>query len=211
MQLGLLKIGHKVIAGVARRPAERACLRTTIGSFAAARGGVTAVEFALVMPIFILLIVETLQLGLYFYTSASLDYATNAAARQIMIGAVGQQTPTAFRTDMLCAALPAAMPCASVITNIVNVPEAVSPHGFYTYVNAPRTALVPPPMDNTKTSFCPGLAGSYVYMQVYYAMPLISPIWRAAASVTWSGKAVHFVSAAAVFKNEPFQSQQNGC
>jgi Flp pilus assembly protein TadG len=201
----------KVIAANEQQRGTFARARTLIGAFATARGAVTAVEFAIVLPVLILLIVETLQLGVYFYTSASLDYATNYAARQIMIGAVGTQTPTAFRANMLCGALPASMSCANVVTNIVNIPEAVSPQGFYTYVNAPQTALIQPPMNNTKTFFCPGPAGSYVYAQVYYAMPLFSPIWRAAASVTWNGSVVHFVDAAAVFKNEPFRTPQNGC
>lgn len=183
--------------------------------FAAARAAASAVEFALVLPVFLLLVVETLQLGLYFYTSASLDYATNAAARQILTGAVGQQALTAaqFRTQILCPALPGSMSCANVVTNIVNVPEATAPGGFYAFLNASQTGIaLPTAMDNTQTSFCPGTTGSYIYVQVYYAMPLLSPIWMAAASVTWNGSTVHFVGAAAAFKNEPFQlASQPGC
>ena len=165
-------------------------------------------EFAMVVPAFLLLVVETMQIGVYFYTSASLDHATNAAARQIMTGAVYSAGLTAaqFRTQILCPLLPASMSCSSIVTNIQNVPEAVSPAGFYTYVNANATAIIAPTMDNKLTSFCPGIRGSYLYVQVYYAMPVISPIWYAAASVNWNGDTVHFVSAASAFKNEPFQS-----
>jgi Flp pilus assembly protein TadG len=178
------------------------------------RSASAAIEFAMVVPAFLLLIVETMQIGVYFYTSASLDHATTGAARQVLTGAVSSAGLTAaqFRTQTLCPLLPASMSCSNVITNIQNVPEAISPAGFYTYVNAGGTAIITPTMDNTKTSFCPGNAGSYVYIQVYYAMPVISPIWYAAASVNWNGGAAHFVSAAAAFKNEPFQSSsQPGC
>ena len=65
-------------------------------------------------------------------------------------------------------------------------------------------------MDDTKTAFCPGSSGSYVYVQVYYAMPTVSPVWRALAT-TWNGAAVHFIGTSAAFKNEPFQSTATGC
>jgi Flp pilus assembly protein TadG len=173
-----------------------------------------AVDFAMVVPAFLLLVVETMQIGVYFYTLASLDHATNAAARQIMTGAVYSAGLTAaqFRTQILCPLLPGSMSCSSIVTNIQNVPEAVSPAGFYTYVNASATAVITPAMNNNLTSFCPGISSSNLYVQVYYAMPVISPIWYAVASVNWNGNTVHFVSAAAAFKNEPFQSSsQPGC
>jgi Flp pilus assembly protein TadG len=168
----------------------------------------------MVVPAFLLLVVETMQIGVYFYTLASLDHATNFAARQVMTGAVssGGLTAAQFRTQILCPLLPGSMSCSNIVTNIQNVPEAVSPAGFYTYVNANATAIISPTMDNNLTSFCPGNAGSYLYIQVYYAMPVISPIWYAVASVSWNGNTVHFVSAASAFKNEPFQSSsQPGC
>jgi Flp pilus assembly protein TadG len=188
-------------------------MRTAFKRLAGERSGVSAAEFALVVPAFLLLVVETLQLGLYFYISASLDHATSDAARQILTGAVGQAglTATQFRTQVLCPALPGSMSCANIVTNVLDVPEATSPNGFYTYLNTTQTGIAPPSMNNALTSFCPGSTGSYVYIQVYYAMPVLSPIWMAAASVTWNGSTVHFVSASAAFKNEPFQSTGTGC
>jgi hypothetical protein len=47
-----------------------------------------------------------------------------------------------------------------------------------------------------------------VYIQVYYGMPVFSPIWWAVASQTWNGATVHFVGASAAFKNEPYQGNQ---
>lgn len=187
-------------------------MRAAVARLGGERSGVSAVEFALVVPAFIMLVIETLQLGFYFYTSASLDHATSSAARQILTGAVNQAGLTAaqFRTQVLCPALPGSMSCANVVTNILDVPEATSPGGFYAYVNASQTGITPPAMDNTKTSFCPGSSGSYVYIQVYYAMPVLSPIWTATAT-NWNGSNVHFVSASAAFKNEPFQSTGTGC
>jgi hypothetical protein len=49
-------------------------------------------------------------------------------------------------------------------------------------------------------------SGQYVYLQVFYAMPLIGAIWLPAVTATFNGKTVKLVSAAAAFKNEPYQS-----
>ena len=174
-----------------------------------------AIEFGMVGVLIILLVVETMQAGLYFYTAASLEFATNKAARQILTGAVSSQGLTAaqFRTQVLCPLLPAAMSCSSVITNLRTVAEDVYPNGFYAFVKTDQSGINQPTMDNTQTSFCPGAAGAYVYLQVFYAMPVVSPTWKIVASTLWNGSAVHFVGAASAFENEPFQGNTapGGC
>ena len=187
--------------------------RTTL--FCRDRIGSVAVEFALVGLLCIELIVETMQAGLYFYTSASLEFATGKAMRQIMTGSVNGQGLTAaqFRSNVLCPLLPGAMSCANVVTNINTVAEDVAPNGFYSFVNTAQSAVLLPSMNNTQTSFCTGTTSSVVYAQVFYAMPLISPIWRALAPGSANGNAVYYVASGAAFKNEPFQggNQQAGC
>ena len=67
-------------------------------------------------------------------------------------------------------------------------------------------------MDNARTSFCSGSSGTVIYAQVYYAMPVFSPAWRAVGTTSFNGAPTHLVSAAAVFKNEPFPSSAaSGC
>jgi Flp pilus assembly protein TadG len=184
-----------------------------ISHFFRMRDAASAIEFAMLAPAFVMLVVETLQAGLYFYTSAALDHAAGIAARQVLTGQVSSSGLTAntFRQNVLCPQLPGGMSCSNVITNMQNVPEALAPNGFYAFVNANQTAVITPAMNNTQTSFCPGIAGNYIYLQIYYAMPVISPIWYA-MSTSWNGANVHFVSDAFAFKNEPFQSStQAGC
>ena len=164
-------------AGTAGKPEALQKLRWVTSYLLTDRSAVTAIEFAMVAPALVLLIVESLQIGLYFYTSASLEAATIAGARQILTGAVASQglTATQFRTQILCPSLPGTMSCANVITNIQTVPEATSPAGFYSFVNASQTAIIQPAMDNTKTSFCAGTTGSYMYIQVYICDAGIEP------------------------------------
>ena len=171
------------------------------------RSGSVAVEFGFVGLLIVLLVLETVQAGFYFYSSAALERASTRSARQILTGSIANQGMTAddFRTKVLCPLLASGMRCSSVVTNIQTVSESLSPGGFYNYVNASQTGLITPAMDNTKTTFCPGQNGSYVYVQVYYAMPTFSPFWLALASTSWNGLNVHFIASTAAFKNEPFQ------
>jgi Flp pilus assembly protein TadG len=205
-----------MIASSLRKAARRwLSLRGRASTFGRDRRGAAAVEFAMIGVLCIGLIIETMQAGLYFYTSASLERATGKAVRQIMTGAVASQGLSAaqFRTTVLCPLLPAAMSCANVVTNINTVSEDVAPNGFYSFVNTTQSAIVPPTMDNTQTSFCAGSTSSVIYAQIYYAMPVISPVWRAIAATNWNGRSVTFVTSAAAFKNEPFQgtTQPAGC
>ena len=102
------------------------------------------------------------------------------------------------------------MTCANLVTNINTVPQAASPGGFYQYVNSKASWIIPPSMDNTKTSFCTGSGGSVIYAQIYYAMPIIVPILFNSVSTNWQGKSVYFIGAFAAFRNEPFQASSNG-
>ncbi len=187
--------------------------RKLLRRFRDGQAGSVAIEFALIGMSCLFLIVETMQAGLYFFVTAELTNATSKAMRQVMTGAVSSQGLTAaqFRTNVLCPLLPAVMPCANVITNLRSVAEDVSPNGFYQFVNSAQTAVIAPTMDNTKTNYCSGSGGTVIYAQVYYAMPAISYFWRTVGATTFNGVLVHMASAAAVFKNEPFQSSQSGC
>jgi len=169
------------------------------------RKAMAAVEFAIIGAPLLFMIVEIFQSALYVYNSSRLDAATHEAARQIITGSVqgGGQTAAQFRTN-LCSLLPATIPCGSVIVNLQTFPEASSPGGFYSFVNAAQTAIIIPPLNNSQTSFCPGGSGAYVYLQVYYAMPLLGAVWLPGVTTTFGGNNVVLASAAAAFKNEPY-------
>jgi Flp pilus assembly protein TadG len=172
------------------------------------RKAMAAIEFAIIALPLLLILVEIFQSALFVYFAASLGHATQAAARQIMTGSVqdGSLTAAQFQTNLLCPLLPTAMSCGNVIVNLQTFPEASSPGGFYSFVNGAQTAIIMPPLNNAQTSFCPGGSGQYVYLQVIYAMPLLGLVWLPAITTTFQGQSVALVSAAAAFKNEPYQS-----
>jgi Flp pilus assembly protein TadG len=181
------------------------------GRLVADNAGATAVEFAIIALPFLLMLMEVLQSALFVYFAGQLDHATQSAARQILTGSMQNASLTAsqFRTQLLCPLLPSVMSCNNVIVNLQTVSEAVAPNGFYTFVNASQTGLIIPPLDNTQTSFCPGSGGAYVYLQVFYAMPLLGNIWLPVTTTTFNGQTVKLIGSSAAFKNEPFQSGSN--
>ena len=159
------------------------------------------------------LLTESMQVGLYFYTSAGVERATWKASRQILTGSIGGQGLTAaqFRSNVLCPSISSThLSCANLITNVQTVPEGVSPAGFYTLVNGTQTGLIRPTLNNAATSYCIGTDGSYVFVQVLYAMPVFSPIWRAFAT-SFNGAASYIIQSTAAFRNEPFQAVQGQC
>lgn len=154
----------------------------------------------------LLLIFETMQVGLFFCCSVFLERAVDQATRAIQTGTVAMQnmSATQFRTQILCAALPIGMPCSNVVVDIRSASVGTSPAGYYTFIKANRSGLQSLQMDNTRTSFCPGNQGTHIVLQAFYAMPTFSPFWMALSSVPWNGGNAYFVQQTSAFKNEPF-------
>jgi Flp pilus assembly protein TadG len=206
-------------------PSSRLFRSRLLRRLASDRSGVTVIEFAILVPLFIGLVFMIAQIGLYFYFSTSLYYVTGKATREILTGAVANQGLTAaqYRNQILCPLLPGSMSCSNIITNIQVVPAygGTTSGGFYSLTNivgnptSPEgytmTGLTPPPMNNALTNFCIGSAGSIIAAQVYYAMPVIGIPAMFAHAATFNGQSVIFISATSVFKNEPFTSSNSGC
>lgn len=193
-------------------------------SFLANRSGISAVEFAALLPLFVGLVFMIAQVGLYLYFSATLYYVTEKATRQILTGSVANQGLTAaqFRANILCPLLPLTMSCANIVTNIQVVPDTSGGASYWynltNYTTNPSspvgytlTGLNTPPMNNNNTSFCIGAAGSIVATQVYYAMPVVGIPQMLVGSSNFNGQSVIFINATAVFKNEPFSTTYTGC
>ncbi len=191
--------------------------------FVRRQDGGPASEFAMIMPLFAGLVFVIAQVGLYFYYSASLYYVTQTAARQIMVGNVANQGLTAaqFQSNILCPLLPGAMSCNNVITNIQIVPEGTEPNGFYSLMNFASTSknslgytmtgLGFTPTGSAKPSYCIGMPGAIVAVEVFYAMPVLGVSSILSQASTYNGQSVIFINATAAFKNEPFTTSYTGC
>jgi Flp pilus assembly protein TadG len=178
------------------------------GRFAHDARAAAAVEFAIVSTALILMVVFVLALGLLLYFGQALDRATAVAARQIMIGAVqkANMTQSAFRTSVVCPALPAAMNCGDVIVNVQTIAKAAQPNGYYGLVNSNQTALLIPQLSNASAQFSPGTQGSYVYLQVIYPITFLPAFMSRlfATSATYNGTPAYLTVATAAFRNEQY-------
>jgi Flp pilus assembly protein TadG len=74
-------------------------------------------EFALVAPIFIVLIFATAQCALIYLANAYLETATEEAAREVLTNQTGSLTVSQFKTAV-CANMPALFTCSGVMVGL---------------------------------------------------------------------------------------------
>ncbi|MCI5043833.1 MAG: pilus assembly protein [Aquisalinus sp.] len=89
--------------------------RRDCGLFVRKEDGSVAVEFALVAPIFLATVFTLLELGIFYMTTASVDAASQQAARLVRTGQAGGFDRAAF-VDEVCAKLRSLGDCQNSIT-----------------------------------------------------------------------------------------------
>ena len=60
-------------------------MKTCFKRFAAATGGASAVEFAMILPVFVSMVMGTIQMGIVYYQAGTVQFALEEAARQVMV------------------------------------------------------------------------------------------------------------------------------
>jgi Flp pilus assembly protein TadG len=139
----------------------------SLARFAYHAGGAHAVEFAIVSPIFILLICIVVQLGLVLLTQSNINYATRDASRLIMTGQVQTGAGESLFTDKACSDVSVLISCSSLQYNV----ESAS---AFSDLNA--TVLADNSGNMSTIGFNPGGPGSDVLVQVGYSFPCLIPI-----------------------------------
>ncbi len=169
-----------------------------------ARGGATAVEFALVATPFFALLFGIIELGLIFLVQSSLENATSEAARTIRTGQFqtgGAATQAAFKTA-ICADFPwLQSDCAS------NLSVDVETFASFAAVTAPNP-VVNGVFNPAALQFTPGGPGQVVSVRAYYQWPLIVPLMDQALQPVSGGK--FLITSTAVFCVEPYGSTAAG-
>lgn len=170
--------------------------------------GSTTVEFALVGLLFIVALLFTMIVAQILYFGQKLDFATEAASRQVIVGTAQKQNPPptlANFTQVLCGNIPAAMSCSDLVVNLYVVPKAASP-GYYAYVKTDRSGLTVPPLTPGSGQFTLGGQGDYQYLQVIYPVTILPSFMTGwlDASATYKGKAAYLVMSTAAFRVEQY-------
>ena len=165
----------------------------------------TAVEFAMLAPPLIFLILASLQLSIIFYAGQVLQSAATAAGRQLMTGQI--QTATAAANDSQSQAQTAFQTAvcnnATFLLTCGNIMVDVESASTYTALN---TATITPTYNSsgqaTNMTYNPGGPGDIVILRVMYNWPVVAgPLLPGLANQSNGDR---LLVATSVFKNEPY-------
>lgn len=182
--------------------------------------GSAAIEFALVAPVFFLLLMGTIEAGIIFFAQSSLQNALNDAARLVRTG-----QNVCFTTDINGNCLPMTADqfrnqvCSEVSVLLQNCGKDVNgnsdlqfdvrayPGGFTGVTNSS-------PLDAgnnlpSMTTFTTGNPCDVVLVRAFYRWPVFTPgLNYLLANMAGS---YHLLATAAAFRNEPYTTNVAGC
>ena len=171
---------------------------------AAARSGSAAIEFAFIAPVFFLLLMGTMEVGIMFFAQFTLQNATNDAARLIRTGQVVSAGTTAaqFRTTV-CNEISPVLACDG---NLQIDVESFSAFGTASYPAAlTGTNTLNPALNN----FSPGGVCSVVLVRTFYTWTVVTPVLT--PFMVNMANNMHLLTATAAFRNEPYTTGVAGC
>lgn len=137
--------------------------------------GQSLVEFALVLPVFVLLLATALDLGRVFYAQISLANAAREAAFQ------AAETPTSFQANTACPAAP-----ASPDNNLVMCRALFEAQGSFTTVSPADVTLACSP---SCTAAQGNTATVTVQGQFQFVTPILAPFFGGTQTLTLASTA----------------------
>jgi Flp pilus assembly protein TadG len=176
--------------------ASSASVRKALRRFRRNRRGSTAVEFALVAPVFFALLFAIIEIAMVFFASQVLETITQDSARTIMTGQAqnASLTQSQFKTAV-CARIGVLFDCANgIYIDVQNYPSF-------------GNVAISDPIDGSKNfvnnmSYNPGGPGDIVVVRLFYQWPLfVTGLGFNVANLNGSKR---LLSATAAFRNEPY-------
>lgn len=138
-------------------------------------GGTTAIEFAMVAPLVIAIILASIQVAVIYLAQAELENAAERAARIVYTGQA-PQSASAFKSAV-CGYLPALISCSGLMVDVQSQAPTWSGGGALTMTPPALTygaggAVTNSWNYNTGSSSTPSSPGSLVLMRVMYLWPV---------------------------------------
>lgn len=170
---------------------------------ARSQSGSAIIEFALIAPVFFLLLFAIMEVGIIFFAQSTLQHGAEDVARMVRTGQVQSAALSqGAMKNKLCASIAPLIPCDG---NLYLDVQAFSNFGSMQYT---------PPLDqngNVKgmNNYKPGNACDVVLVRAFYAWPVFTPVLTPFLKNMSGNK--HLVYAAAAFRNEPFDVGKSGC
>jgi Flp pilus assembly protein TadG len=153
----------RTLAKYLRRPAR------IFSRFCAARRGATMVEFALIAPAFLGLLIAIFETTLFLFAQANLQDAAVEAGRLFMTGQAqnGGTTQTQFETD-ICPMIQALFTCSNLMVNVQSSAD------FSSASTAEPTLTYNAQGQVTNTwSYSAGVPGQVMVVQLIYQWPIV--------------------------------------
>jgi Flp pilus assembly protein TadG len=160
--------------------------------------GSPAVEFALVFPIFIGVVLATLQAGSIFLAKAFFESGAEAAARVVLTNQTSSLTAAQFKTE-ICNQLTALFNCGQVIVELEPMPTGTTNVSTLLPTFDSHGNLVGTPMVDVGANA--GAAGTDMLLVVMYPWPVYGGPLGLNFSNMGSGKML--MSSTQVFRIEP--------
>jgi len=157
--------------------------------------GAALIEFAILGPAFLALLVAILQTGVVFLFQQTLQTATTQTARLIMTGQAQTQNISSgtFLNDV-CNAAGSIFTCANLSANIQT---------FSSFSGVQMNSPVNNGTFTAPSNYNLGGPGDIVLVQVFYQLPVMTAPLGFNMATTSNGNAL--IVATAVFRNEPYQ------
>lgn len=177
---------------------SKSTIRALLRRFRDGEHGSSAVEFAIVAPVFLTLLLSTAELAMIFFSGQYLETAIQDSARMIMTGqtqmAAGGYTADQFKTNIICPRLVALIDCNNLSIDVQSFPSfsGVDP-------GSPIDAS-----NNLKTQFLfsMGNPSDTVLVRAFYPWQLtVARLFN--ISNLAGGK--YLIQASAAFRNEPYK------
>lgn len=170
-----------------------------------AQQGAAAVEVALLATPFFILIFGIVELAMVLLASATLEFATAAAAREIRTGSF-QSSPTNSATDfrdLVCSRM-------SWLSSGCGARLNIDVRTFSDFSSLSVTAgFNGSTFDPTKTCWSTGGPLDIVLVRSYYRWPLFTPLLSDALADT-TDKQARLLTSAVAFRNEPYSESPPG-
>jgi Flp pilus assembly protein TadG len=163
-----------------------------------------AIEFAMVAPVFFLLLLAIMEDGVIYFAGATLQYATDNAARYVRTGQAqaASLTQAQFR-QRICNDIAPLLQCNSNLQVDLQSFSGYGGAGFTNPVDASGN------LNSSLNNYQTGTACNVVLLRVFYTWNIITPMLSPFLTNMSTGK--HLITATAAFRNEPFTSSVSGC
>jgi Flp pilus assembly protein TadG len=175
--------------------------RRNASAFKRAQQGATAVEFALIAPAFIALLIAIFETAIYLYVQTNLQVAATQASRLFMTGQAqsGSMTKSQIETA-ICPTVQALVNCANLV---INVQSSSSASGLST--STPQMYNSSGQVNNVTnaptSNYSMGNPGDLMVVQIGYPLPAVAgPLGFLLPSQTQG------IWGVAAFRVEPYSS-----